>query len=173
MDQQAARESLNDISVTRRRVEELRNYRDTGSIVSAWGLVWLTGFGAQQFVPSTAPMVWLVGWVAALGWTFTRPRKAHDAKAFVTWLVTLAFILLLLVVIKADQRIAAMVTGLVLSAAYAVMGLWAGKRFLALAVIVLISACTGWWLLPQWLFLLLAVGGGFALLIGGFWLRRP
>ncbi len=173
MDDQKARESLDWIKVARRQTSELRNYRESGSIVTAWGFVWLTGFGGQQFIPAIAHWLWLIGWALALIWTATRPRRAYDNHALATWIVAVGFVLLLLLVIRADTRTAAMVFGMVLAASYAVIGIWAGRRFAFLAAIVLIISCLGWWLFPQWLFGLLAIGGGGALIVGGIWLRRP
>jgi hypothetical protein len=66
-----------------------------------------------------------------------------------------------------------MIFSLSLSAAYAILGIWSGKRFFLLGAVVLMSASVGWWVVPQWLFLALALGGGVALFVGGIWLRRP
>lgn len=173
MNHQQAQESLASITSARRRAFELRNYRQGGSTVTAWGFVWLSGYGAQQFIPHIAPWIWLMGWVAALIWTLTRPRTEYDVQALATWGVVLAFIGLLLLVIGADARIAAMVFGLVLAASYAVLGIWAGKRFAPLGALALLTSCIGWWLVPQWFFMAMALGGGGALIVGGLWLRRP
>jgi hypothetical protein len=173
MDKQQARDSLDVIFTARRRAGELRNYRDSGSIILVWGIAWLLGFGAQQFFVNAAPVIWIMAWVGALGWTITRPRNSNDGRTMATWLVALAFIFLLLAVTNADERLAGMIFGLVLAASYAALGIWAGKRFLALAAVVLVTACVSWWLYPQWLFGFLALGGGGGLIVGGAWLRRP
>lgn len=173
MDFTQARQDLASIENARQMTGELRNYRHAGSTITAWGFVWLVGYGAQQFVPGFAGGIWLIGWVAALAWTATRPRTKYDAKASATWCVALAFILMLLWVIEADSRTAAVVFGLVLSAGYVMLGIWAGKRFALLGVIALFASCIGWWLVPQWLFSALALGGGFTLILGGFWVGRP
>jgi hypothetical protein len=173
MDKEHALEILNDVAIARQKTSELRNYRGMGSIISAWGVVWLLGFGAQSNFPAAAPYVWIVGWLGALVWTFTRPPKPEDLRALTTWVVAVLCICLILVVTKANQTTAAMIFGLALSAAYAILGVWSGKRFLVLAALVLSSACVGWWLVPQWLYLALALGGGVALILGGVWIRRP
>lgn len=173
MDHQQAQESLASITSARRKAIELRNYRQAGSTVTAWGLVWLSGYSAQQFVPYAAPWIWLIGWVVALIWTLTRPRTTYDVQVLATWGVALAFMGLLMFAIQADARITAMLFGLVLAASYAVLGIWAGKRFASLGALALFTSCIGWWLVPQWLFIVLALGGGGALIAGGLWLRRP
>ena len=173
MDKQSALESLNDVAMARLKTAELRNYRGMGSIVSVWGLVWFLGFGAQAILPTASPWVWGVGWLGALAWTFTKPAKLHDFRALATWSVVTACLILILVVTRADQNTAAMIFALALAASYAILGIWLGNRFLALAAIVLGSASCGWWLLPHLLNLILALGGGGALILGGIWLRRP
>ncbi len=173
MDKKQALEILNDVATARQRTSELRNYRGMGSIISAWGVVWLLGFGAQSIFPVAAPFIWIAGWLGALVWTFTRPPKPEDFRALSTWVVAILCVGLVLVVTKANQTTAAMIFGLALSAAYAILGIWSGKRFLLLAALVLISVCVGWWLVPQWLYLALALGGGGALILGGVWIRRP
>lgn len=173
MDHDLARDGLRTIANARRKTAELRAYRDTGSVVTAWGVVWIVGYAAQQFLPGAAPLVWLAGWAGAIGWTATRPRSRGDMRALATWLVALAFVFTLLLVVRADVRTAAMVFGLVVAASYFALGIWAGARFAVLGAVVLLSACVGWWLTPQWLYLALALGGGLALVLGGLWLRRP
>jgi hypothetical protein len=173
MDEEQAFQGLNDVAKARQKTAELRSYRGMGSIVSAWGIVWLVGFGAQATFPSIAPLVWAAGWLGALAWTFTRQPKPHDLRALATLSVVVGTIILILMVTRADPTTAAMIFGLALSAAYAILGIWLGKRFLLLATLVLVSACLGWWFVPQFLFLALALGGGGALILGGVWLRQP
>lgn len=173
MDHREAQESLASVTSARLKSFELQGYRQAGSVVAAWGLARLAGFGASQFAPQTAPWIWLIGWASALAWTITRPRAANDLRALATWAVAIVFVTLLLVVIRADLRTAGIVSGLALAASYTTLGIWIGRRFAVLGVLVFLSACIGWWLAPQWLFLALALGGGGALILGGIWLRRP
>ncbi|GAA5045492.1 hypothetical protein GCM10023208_00030 [Erythrobacter westpacificensis] len=173
MDQEIARAGLDEVSAARRKSAELRGYREIGSIVSAWGAVWLSGFAAQQFLSERAELVWAFGWLFALGWTFTRPKRASDNRSFASWLIAVSFVVFLLAIIRPDVRTASMVCAIVLTASYALLGVWLGRRFLVLAAVVLIFACIGWWLLPGWLSLCLAFGGGASLIVGGFWIRRP
>lgn len=173
MDNRQAQDSLHSIAAAQRQAFELRNYREVGSLVVAWGLVWLAGFATLQFLPALAAWVWPLGWAMALGWTATRPRRQGDGRTLVTWLVALGFVALLLLVVRADMPTAAMVFGLVLAASYLAMGIWAGRRFAMLGALVLVAAGFGWWLAPQWLYAALALGGGGALILGGLWLQRP
>lgn len=173
MDRREAEEGLTAIAAARRQAGELRAYRQTGSIFIAWGLVWLAGFAALQFFPEAAMVIWSLGWFGALAWTITRPRHAEDINASASWLVAVALVGLILVVTGADMRAAGMVSGLVLAAAATLLGIWVGRRYLVLSVMVLLAASIGWWFWPEQLYLMLALGGGGSLAAGGLWLRRP
>ena len=173
MERRQAEKALYTIAEVRQRTGELRVYRASGSIVIAWGLVWLCGFGALQFFPRFAGIVWILGWIAAIGWTFTRPSGPGQGRALASWVLAVAFVGILLAALRADMPTAAMVAGLTLGAAYAALGIWGGRRFLALAAVVTVSTIIGWWIVPGWLNGLLAIGGGGALVAGGAWLLRP
>lgn len=173
MDRNLAQDSLRSVAAARRTTSELRAYREAGSVVAAWGLVWSAGYGTQQFAPSAASLVWMAGWVCAIAWMATRPRAHDDIRALATWIVMVAFVFAVLTVVRADTRTAAMVFGLVVAAGYIALGIWAGSRFAVLGAAVLLAACLGWWMVPQWLYLTLALGGGVALVVGGMWLQRP
>jgi hypothetical protein len=173
VDEKEARGALAQVMQARRRAFELRNYRLGSSVVSIWGVAWLVGFASSQFAPQASAWVWLACWMGALAWMVTRPRSPHDLPALATWAVGIAFVFLLLLMIRADLRTAGVISTLVIAASYSVLGIWAGRRFAVLGAIVTLSACIGWWLVPQFLFLLLGIGGGGALLLGGLWLRQP
>ena len=173
MDIQEAQSSIQEISSAKRKAAELINYRDSGSVISVWGVIWLTGFTVQQFYPSLASLVWAIGWVGAIGWTMTRPKRPGDGKAMITWFIVVAYITLLLIIISADARTISVIFAVVLSASYAVMGVWLGKRFFLLAGIVAMTICLGWWWVSDWLYAVLAFGGGGALIAGGLWLKQP
>lgn len=173
MDQRQAADAIKNIETTQQRTQTLRHYRDYGSVIMAWGVAWLVGFMTQQFAPDAAWLAWGAAWIGALGWTLTRPAGKSDQKALATWIICNACISLLLVLIEADFRTIAAVFAIGLTAAYAVMGVWAGRRFLALAALVLVSLLIGWWVVPDALFFALALGGGAGLVLGGLWLRQP
>lgn len=173
MDLHSAADSLSEISSARRKAGQLRAYEHLGPIISLWGAIWFAGFGAQQLAPSFAPYVWLVGWVGGIGWSATRPERLGDRRAMLSWCITVAFLALLLLAIQATPAVIALVSGLALAAAYALFAVWIGNRFAVLSALVLLPTCAGWWLLHEWLFGLLALGGGAGLLIGGRWLARP
>lgn len=172
MERSAAANAMQQVRSARRSASALRAYRQTATPVIAWGIAWFVGFAATQSVPQWSGWVWLACWAGALAWTLSRPLAESSTPATLTWLAALAFVTLLLVMIGADTRTAGLVFALAVGAAYTFLGIWVGRRFLLLAALVTASACAGWWLIPQWLFLALSLGGGLALVLGGLWLRR-
>lgn len=170
---ESASDGLTEIADAARAAKQLRAYENLGPIVSMWGAVWLAGFGTQQAAPAFAPLAWLVGWIVGVGWSATRPRRPGEARAFASWCVVIAFVALFLWAIQATLPVAALTSGLALATAYALFGIWIGRRFFVLSALVLMPTCVGWWLTPEWMFGLLALGGGAGLLIGGRWLARP
>lgn len=173
MDHRQAADAIKNIETAQRRTATLRHYRDYSSVVVAWGIAWLIGFTAQQCVQGSAWLAWIAVWLGALVWTLTRPARQSDYKAFATWAISNACIILLLILIEADFRTVAAIFAVALAGAYGVMGIWVGRRFLALGVLVFASLLIGWWVFPGALFISLALGGGAGLVIGGLWLRQP
>jgi FtsH-binding integral membrane protein len=173
MKETEAKYALDAIQHARQQTSELMGYQVSGSVVAAWGVAWIIGFTAMQFVPQSAPWVWVLCWIAALGWTATRPRAPNDTRVLATWAVAVCYVGLITAMVEADFREASVVIAIAVASGYTIAGLWAGWRFAFLGGLVMVSAAVGWWFLPEFLFLSLGLGGGTALLLGGLWLKRP
>ena len=173
MKETEAKDALDAIQHARQQTSELMGYQVSGSVVAAWGVAWIIGFSAMQFVPQSAPWVWGLCWIAALGWTATRPRAPNDTRVLATWAVAVCYVGLITAMVEADFREASVIIAIAVASGYTIAGLWAGWRFACLGVLVTVSAVVGWWYFPQFLFLSLGLGGGTALLLGGLWLKRP
>ena len=173
MNKVEAKDALDAIQHARQRTSVLIGYRVIGSVVAAWGMAWLVGFSAMQFVPQSAHWIWGLCWIAALGWTVTRPRAPNDSRVLATWAVAVFYVVLITAIVGANVREASVIIALAVAGGYAIVGLWAGWRFACLGALVTVSAVVGWWYFPQLLFLSLGLGGGTALLLGRLWLKRP
>lgn len=173
MDSGQASEALDTVRQAAGHAARLRHYRGQGPVLVAWGIVWLIAFTTTQFAPDASAPVWLVGWIAALGYTFTRPRTPNDARMTATWLIAAGFVASIVALHGSDQREAAMIFALALGAAQLAIGVWIGARFALLGGATIAVAAAGWWLAPDWLFLTLGLGGGSALIAFGLWLQRP
>jgi hypothetical protein len=173
MNETEAKDALDAIQHARRQTSELIGYQISGSVVTAWGIAWVIGFSAMQFVPMTAHWIWGLCWIAALGWTLSRPRAPNDSRVLATWAIAVCYIGLITAMVGEDVREASVIIALAVAGGYAIVGLWAGWRFAFLGMLVTVSAVVGWWFLPELLYLSLGLGGGAALLLGGLWLKRP
>jgi hypothetical protein len=173
MKETEAKDALDAIQHARQQTSELMGYQVSGSVVAAWGVAWIIGFSAMQFAPQSAAWVWSLCWIAALGWTATRPRAPNDTRVLATWAVAVCNVGLITAMFEADVREVSVTIAIAVASGYTIAGLWAGWRFAFLGGLVMVSATVGWWLLPEFLFLSLGLGGGTALLLGGLWLKRP
>lgn len=173
MKEAEAKDALDAIQHARQQTSELMGYQVSGSVVAAWGVAWIIGFSAMQFAPQSAQWVWGLCWIAALGWTATRPRAPNDTRVLATWAVAVCCVGLITAMVEADFREASVIIAIAVASGYTIAGLWAGWRFAFLGGLVMVSAAVGWWFLPEFLFLSLGLGGGTALLLGGLWLKRP
>ena len=173
MNETEAKDALDAIQHARQQTSKLMGYQVSGSVVAAWGIAWVIGFSAMQFIPQSAPWIWGLCWIAALGWTATRPRAPNDTRVLATWAMAVCYVGLITAMVEADVREASVIIAIAVASGYAITGLWAGLRFAFLGGLVTVSTAVGWWFRPELLFLSLGLGGGTALLLGGLWLKRP
>lgn len=167
-----AGDALTEIARAQDLSGRLKGYATAGSTLIAWGLVWLIANLASQFAPVAAGPAWLIGSLAALLWSATRPPAPGSARILAAWLVCAGYLALVMAVVRTDHRTAAMLIALFVGAAYVVAGLWAGPRFIGLGAVLIAVALLAWLFAPAWLFLALALGGGGTLIAGGAWLSR-
>lgn len=173
VDVAGAAAALDTVARSRRRAGVLRGYAGAGDVVIAWGGLWLVANAVMQVRPALAAMVWALGIAAITGWSMARARgRRDDWRVLAAAGIAVAYLIVLLAVVRADPGTAALLIALLVAAAYGVAGLWAGARFAVLGLMLAAVALGGWLVVPQWLFLCLALGGGGALIAGGWWLKR-
>lgn len=167
-----ARAALHAAEQSRRRAIELGGYARAGSILIAWGLVWLVGNLASQFRPDIAMWCWPIGIAGAVLWTIVRGERPTDWRVFATVTTAFAFLVLVLAITGGGHREQNAITALLVAASYITLGIWSGARFAWLGIALAVIVCIGWFIAPAWFYLWLGLGGGGALLLGGLWLRR-
>ena len=172
--QDDAASALEAIERTRQRAGELRGYAHAGDIVAAWGLVWLVCNLLGYFAPQYG-LAWPIGIALAVIWSMWRGRgqgKA-DGRAALSALAVFGMIALVVSIAgveSADQGnalISAFVAGL-----YVVQGIWMGRRFAWIGLVIAACVIAGWFFDRAHLELWLGIGGGGALILSGIWLRR-
>lgn len=175
IDPREAAEALAAVRSTQRRSAEFRGYAVAGDHLIAWGLVWIAGNLAAQFVPAKANIVWGLGIAAAVLFQLIRARAArgrNSGRVFATVATGLGFAFVAVAVADIAPARQTAFASLLVAAIYIGMGIWVGARYAWLGLFVAVVVLIGRFLLPDWMPLCLAVGGGGAFLLSGLWLRR-
>jgi len=153
-----------------------------GYIMIVWGVVWLLGFCGSQFISGpTVGWVWLaldsLGAIATLvvGYRLgTRMRVRPGWRMGMFWLALFGYAFLwgwLLQPMGGAKGSLYIAT--VAMFGYVVMGLWLGSRSIAwLGVGVTLLALAGYFLIPAYFFLWMALLGGGALIGSGVYISR-
>lgn len=183
IDKSAAEQELREIDRVRTRTVTMRNYRQFAPHAILWGVIWLLANSVTQFAPEQAGVAWLIGVVAGgfgSGWLGHRAQRAADAaRENEGWRWALAFLVLAgyftaLFSILPPQTGAQ--TGAVIALfwmlLYMLTGIWLGWKVFALGLVTSALLLFGYFQMPAYFALWMAVAGGGALIIGGLWLRR-
>lgn len=159
MKESEAKDVLDAIQQARQQTSELVGYQLNGSIAEAWGVAWVIGFSAMQFVPQSAPWIRRLCWLTAFGWTATRTRVPNGTSVLATWAIAVCSVGAITAMVEAGVREASVIMAIAVASGYAIAELGAGRRFAFLGVLVT-AAAVGWWFLPELLFLSLSLRGG-------------
>jgi hypothetical protein len=189
-----ARESLAEIE---RIVDLTRRSIGRGCaapLLILWGIIWVIGYSGTQFYPRYAGFLWLglitigsaFSWVA--GVRFQTPvRSPSDAKIGFFWLILFGYAIVWLFLLGGNslpkgeewlrrhplqsQQISAYFATIPMFA-YVVGGLWLGRFFIYLGLIVTALTLVGYMFLPDWFNLWMAITGGGSLIIAGLFIRK-
>ena len=187
-----AAENLQEIERTGRRSAEAYEYAASSPQFILWGLIWMAGYAGSYLLPH-------YGFVGAINWLWLglivigiagshilgrrryrhlSPRARAKGKAIglrwgMTMLVFYAFLFAVFAVMRPRNPVgAAAFIPLLIAAIYCVWGIWQGLRFLYAGIAVGALTLIGWFLLPQYFLLWMAVVGGGSLILTGLWLRK-
>jgi hypothetical protein len=172
-----AANALRDITQTERRSGEAYGYQRAAPHLIVWGVVWAIGYSLSYLQPHwqlTWPVL-TVGGVAASFWIGSRARgkSGGGGKAFGTLIAIVAFIAALFSVLPphTGAQIGAFFP-LLAALFYALIGIWGGgNRLIVLSVLIAALTLVGFFYLPIYFPLWMAVVGGGGLILGGLWLR--
>jgi hypothetical protein len=174
---QEASEALQSIASAERRSATLRGYRGAAPHLMLWGILWAVGYGLTDLMPARSAAIWsvvvVVGIAAGiLALTLRRARSiAWRYTAVVATLIGFCAATLAIMAPVGGRQVAAFIP-LVVAAAYVIGGVWLGTRFVAAGIAIALLALGGFFLLREHFLLWMAVIGGGALLIAGWWLTR-
>jgi hypothetical protein len=174
-----AESTLRDISKTERRSSELFGYRYGAPHLFLWGAIWMVAYGATYARPEWSiiwPILVVVGSVGSfwLGWRTKSARSDTFGWRYVaTFVAVFLFISAIFAIMppKTSAQIAAFFPILV-ALFYLLIGIWTrGTRMMILGVAVGALTLFGYFYLPVYFLLWMAVVGGGGMILGGFWLR--
>ena len=193
---QEALSALDEIDRVRSHMRRALGASVMSSMLVLWGVIWIAGFTAEQFLPN-AYRFWLaldaVGIVISLflgAWSrksTTRGPGPSQGRIGASWLVLFGFAALwsfLLVPFGglhgsdlADygpilERKMALLWVTVCMFAYVVMGLWLDRFLLWLGILVTVASVAGFFFVQPYFFLWVAITGGGSLVVSGLFIRK-
>ena len=167
--------ALASVTDARRRAGELRGYAQAGGTLILWGAIWLACNLLSHFF-AWGSMSWPFGILLGVIGSIVRGRRQagnSDWRAGLSALAIFGFLALLMLIVGVrDPLTVNAAISLTVALAYVVTGIWAGARFALVGLALAVLVAIGWFCDRGHLSLWLGLGGGGALLISGWWLRR-
>jgi len=177
LSKQEAQESLTDIENVISQTRKAIARSGASFALITWGVIWVLGFSGTQFLPKIAGPIWLmldfIGFVA----TWMKMRKsAHQQPAnhrvLWAWLVLAGYMTFWVSLFHSNGReMIAFVSTLPLCI-YVICGLWFGRFWIWLGLIVTAFTIMGYLLFPVWFPLWMAIAGGGSLIVSGLYILK-
>lgn len=191
LSRQDASDALEQIEAADRRARQQIGYREASSFLILWGVVWLLANAATDLLPQAcARLAWPVGTLAGtllsavlvflqLRRTSVRceqtasQRGRARRRALMLGITLLSFFVTMHTVLGTltGRQYNAFIS-LFWAFAYMAAGVWLGMRMFVTGVVLAVAIMVGFLFIQQHYLLWMAVVGGGALLLAGFWLRR-
>jgi hypothetical protein len=174
-----AQDALSDISKTAQASSTFYGYRTAAPHLLVWGVIWFIGYGAGYFRPGWT-LVWpllIIAGVIGSFWIGRHSNKTESSRGDWRYAATSLAVFLFIAAIfsimppRSDAQAGAFFPILV-ALFYILIGIWRrGVRMIVAGAAVAALTLGGFFWLPQIFPLWMAVVGGGALILGGFWLR--
>ena len=182
-----AAESLKNIEQAQSRSFTAYGYKSAAPFFFIWGAVWMIGYSAGDLWPAYDNRVWigllLIAFIASgivgrrAGRQDTPEGRARNRRIglrmVATWMSVFVFIGVVMTVMhpKTPEQAAAFVP-LLVAAAYTILGIWMGVRFVVAGIAIAALTLGGFYFLQPHFQLWMAAVGGSTLILTGLWLRR-
>lgn len=176
-----AREALDAVRRIESQTRRLVAGAGGGAITMAWGMVWIVGYLGSHFLEDAAiGLVWAVAVLAGVAATLAiaarenrRVRSPLGPRIGTLWLALWVFTSLW---IWLSQPLTYPQMSLLIALAamfgYVVMGLWLDTIFITVGLTVAAASIAGYFLVPAYFALWMAVLGGGTLLGSGLYIER-
>ncbi len=184
--QQNALDSLGLIRDTTRRTRRVLAADYAGNLLILWGLIWIAGFAAVEAFPHRGGHIFgILDGLGVLGtmilcrrWPSARSVRGSGSlqiarRILVFWLILFTYAAVWMLLLRPGNGMqvgAFLVTVGMLG--YVVVGLWTGSLFMLwLGLAVTALTLLGFYVIPGWFNLWMALTGGGALLGAGSYIR--
>ncbi len=177
-----AADALRDIAQTERRSSSAYGYKEMAPFMFLWGAIWFIGYSVSDLRPEQANWLWpalvVLGFVGSFTIGSRQPPKAKGESSegwrhFASWVVVALFISATIILFQpSDGRQVGAFVALLIGAAYAIIGLWMGKRIAIAGIAIIALTIAGFVFLKPHFGLWMAFVGGGTLILTGAWLRR-
>jgi hypothetical protein len=194
---EAARASLAEVDRIATQIRQTIAWSRTTPLLILWGVIWVIGFAAAQYFPPWGFRLWtwldiagVVGSVLLLSPVRRSPIKGINlglGRISVAWLALLGYGTLWAALLcpwelshRAEWAAYAPLIGRKIAAfsstvcmfGYLVMGLWLGRFFLWLGLLVTATTLVGYYFVSDYFFLWMALTGGGSLIAAGVFIRK-
>jgi hypothetical protein len=179
-----AQESLNAIRTIMKKTKRMIASSGAYKFLFLWGIIWVIGFASSQFVQGAlAGYIWagldvIGGGISAfigirLGRTVRTESGPSGIRIGTFWWMLMAFCgLAILILWPIDWKQVAMVIILFVMTGWIAMGLLLSLSSVKPGLAIVALALIGYFLLPNWFFLWMAVLGGGGMIALGFYIRN-
>lgn len=176
-------QALDDLKTIRQIMERTRQEsgREGGWIMVLWGIIWLVGFVASQFLPAFVGWVWLALNPLGIGITIwlsvrmsRRTAQSGVLRAILIWWVAMFvfdFLIAWLFRLNLSRDLIVLIL-LTIALGYVQFGLFTDGRISILGALMAALTVGATLLLPTYFYLVMGILGGGLLLAGGLWFLR-
>lgn len=182
LNREEARQALDTIAASAQRSTTLYRYHQASPYFFLWGVVWMLGYGLSDLWPAQAGWTWLLLDAMGIGMSIVIAKAAQTqrgARSPMAWrLAGLGFCLLVyfaatfaVMAPTSGKQVSAFIT-LTVALAYALVGLWAGLRWIVAGVAVAALTLFAYFVAPAYFNTWMGLVGGGVLVVTGYWLRR-
>jgi hypothetical protein len=187
-----ARSALEEIDRVGIQVRRSIAAGSMASMLMLWGVIWMIGFSAQQFI-AHADRLWLVLDVAGLAATFLLASRKSPIKGssfgriWISWLVLFVYAAFWCGLLVPQgmahgsgwaaygpvlERKMTVLWVTVCMFAYVIMGLWLDRVLSWLGALITVWTLVAFYFAPNYFYLWIAIGGGGALVASGAFIWR-
>jgi hypothetical protein len=174
-----ASQALRELEAVTQRSGQLYRYQRFAPMLVLWGVIWLAGFTLSHFFPAYVLWIWTaLDIIGVSGCIYLGSRGKQDASNGTSWrwLASIFSIMVFyVVVLNIMQPVSgpqsAVLISLIVALCYVLGGVWVGARLAVTGIAVAVLTLVGFYMLPAYFLLWMAVVGGGALILAGVWLR--